>query len=203
MKALLLLVLIALFPTLQEQEREQPDVEVVKFSWVKEKPPSSSMIRGAQNPGGPVTSTVSDGRDLGSRKAEIRTIDKRAAAASAEKPPDSFHLRLELKNNGANAVKGLVWEYRPTAGPEDYQPKRYLCALQVKPKEKNVFEVWTPYLPVKVISAKETKDLLKEGTLVIDQIEYADGSVWKKPGWNYRLPAQSLQKLSEGTCSVF
>lgn len=203
MKPLLLLVLIALFPTLQEQEREEPDLQVVKFSWVKEKSPSSSVIRGAQNPGGPITSTVSDGRDLGSRKAEIRTIDKKAAAASAEKPPDSFHLRLELKNNGANAVKGLVWEYRPTAGPEDYQPKRYLCALQVKPKEKSALEVWTPYLPVKVISAKETKDLMKEGTVVIDQIEYADGSVWKKPGWNYRLPAESLQKLSEGTCSVF
>lgn len=203
MKLLLLLVLLALFPTLQDVEREESDLVVVKFSWVKEKPPSSPVIRGAQNPGGPVTSTISDGRDLGSRKAEIRTIDKRAATASAEKPPDSFHLRLELKNNGANPVKGLVWEYKPNAGPEDYQPKRYLCALEVKPKEKNVLEVWTPYLPVKVISAKETKDLMKEGTVVIDQIEYADGSIWKKPGWNYRLPPESLKKLSEGTCSVF
>jgi len=38
---------------------------------------------------------------------------------------------------------------------------------------------------------------------VINQIEYADGSVWKKRGWNYKLPADSLQKLADGRCSVF
>src|SRR5688572_9983621 len=202
MKPLLLLVLIAFFPALQQAEPEEPDLQVVKFDWVKEKEQHSSMIRDAHNPGGPVTSNVSDGRDLGSRKAEIRTIDKKAARA-AEKPAASFHLRLEVKNTGAKVVIGLIWEYRPAAGPEDYQPKRYLCALQVKSKEKKVLEVWTPYLPEKVISAKEGKDLLKDGTVVIDQIEYADGSTWKKSGWNYRLPADALQKLSEGTCSVF
>jgi hypothetical protein len=202
MKLFFLLLLIVFFPALQQTEREEPDLQVVKFDWVKEKPHHSPMIRGAQNPTGPVTSNVSDGRDLGSRKAEIRTIDKRAAAAS-EKPADSYHLRLEVKNTGPNVVRGLVWEYRPTAGPEDYQSKRYLCALQVKSKEKKVLEVWTPYLPVKVISAKEGKDLLKDGTVIIDQVEYTDGSLWKKSGWNYRLPADALQKLSEGTCSVF
>ena len=200
MKPFLLLVLIAFFPALQQAEPEVPDLHVVKFDWVKEKEQHSSMIRGAKNPGGPVTSAVNDGRDLGSRKAEIRTIGKRAAD---EKPAPSFHLRLEVKNTGANVVRGLIWEYRPAAGSEDYQPKRYLCALQVESKEKKVLEVWTPYLPEKVISAKEGKDLLKDGTVVIDQIEYADGSIWKKSGWNYRLPADALQKLSEGTCSVF
>jgi hypothetical protein len=33
-----------------------------------------------------------------------------------------------------------------------------------------------------------SNDALKDGTVVINQIEYADGSVWKKGGWNYRLP---------------
>ena len=56
---------------------------------------------------------------------------------------------------------------------------------------------------MKVISADERKDLLKEGTVVINQIEYADGSVWKKRGWNYKLAADSLQKLADGRCSVF
>ena len=32
---------------------------------------------------------------------------------------------------------------------------------------------------------------------------YTDGSIWKKTGWNYKTPPGSLQKLSEGTCSVF
>lgn len=198
----ILLVFIVFFLAQQQVEREQPDLQVVKFSWAKEKQ-NSRMIRGDAKSSGGVTSTpMGNNRDLSSRGTDLRTMEK-TAAKSAEKPVDNYELRLELKNTGTNAVKSLVWEFRPTAGPDDYQPKQYLCALQVKPKEKKVLEVWTPYPPVKVISAAERSDALKDGEVVINQIEYADGSVWKKRGWNYRLPANSLSKLSEGKCSVF
>jgi hypothetical protein len=202
LKPLFLLVLIAFFPTPQQVvQREEPDLLVVKFSWAREKQ-RSRVIRGAQNPGGPITTPIPDNRDLGSRRTDLRIMDKRAVA-SAEKAADNYQLRLELKNTGATVVRSLIWEFRPTAGPDDYQPKQYLCALQVKPKEKKLLNIWTPYLPVKVISADERKNALKDGTVVINQIEYADGSVWKKRGWNYRLPADSVQKLAEGKCSVF
>ena len=202
MKLLLLLLLFASLSTPQQVESEAPDLAVVKFGWVKEKQ-NSRMIRGAQNPGGPITSPIAaESRDQASRRIDLRTMEKKAVL-SAEKPVDNYQLRLELKNTGANVVSGLIWEFRPTAGPDDYQPKQYLCALQVKPKEKKTLEIWTPYLPVKVTSADERKDALKDGTLIINQIQYADGSVWKKRGWNYRLPADSLKRLSEGQCSVF
>ena len=198
MKTLLLFVLLASFLAQQQVEGEQPDLSVVKFTWAAEKQ-NSSMIRGT--PGGPVTNQVNGGSDLGSWKAELRTVSKTANTAD-EKPMANYQLRLELKNTGANVVRGLVWEIRPATAPDDYQPKRYLCALQVKPKEKKLLEIWTPHLPMKVISA-QPKDAAKEDAVVINQIEYSDGSVWKKSGWNYKLPAESLKKLAEGTCSVF
>lgn len=202
MKPILLLVLIAFFLPQQPVEREESDLLIVKFSWAREKQ-ESHMIRGAQNPGGPITTPIpSDNRDLTSRRVDLRTMEKKAEV-TAEKPVENYQLRLELKNTGPNVVRGLVWEFRPAAGPADYQPKQYLCALRVKPKEKKTLEIWTPYVPVKLISVDERKDALKDGTVVINQIEYADGSVWKKRGWNYRLPANSLEKLTEGTCSVF
>lgn len=145
---------------------------------------------------------MTDSQDLSSRRVDFRVMEKKAVV-SAEKPVDNYQLRLELKNTGAKEVRGLIWEFRPTAGSDDYQPKQYLCALQVKPKEKKLLEIWTPFVPVKVISADERKDALKDGTVIINQIEYADGSVWKKRGWNFKLPADSLQKLTEATCSVF
>jgi len=73
----------------------------------------------------------------------------------------------------------------------------------VKPNEKKMLDIWTPYVPVKVVKVDERKDGLKDGTVVINEIEYADGSVWKKRGWDYRLPADSLHKLTEGRCSLF
>lgn len=202
MKQLLLLVLIAFFPPQQQVERTESDLQIVKFSWAGEKQ-ESHMIRGAQNPGGPITTPIpSDNRDLTSRRVDLRTMEKKAEV-TAEKPVEYYELRLELKNTGANVVKSLIWEFRPTAGADDYQPKQYLCALHVKPKEKKTLDIWTPYIPVRVINVNARKDGLKDGTLIINQIEYADGSVWKKRGWDYRLPAGSLHKLTEGTCSVF
>ena len=128
---------------------------------------------------------------------------EKKAAVSAEKPGESYMLRLEVKNTGSNVVRSLIWEFKPTAGPEDYQPKQYLCGLEVKAGEKKILDLWTPFAPVKVISVDKSKDLLKDGNVVINQIEYVDGSLWKKHGWNYRLPADSLQKVTEGKCSVF
>lgn len=160
------------------------------------------MIRGAQNPGGSITTPIIDNRDLTSRRVDLRTMEKKAAK-TAEKPVDNYELRLEVKNAGTNVVRSLIWEFRPTAGPDDYQPKQYLCVLQVKPKEKKILDIWTPYAPVKVISADARTDALKDGEVIINQIEYADGSVWKKQGWNYKLPANATSKLSEGNCSVF
>lgn len=203
MKPILLLVLLAFVPALQQQtaEREAPDLLVVKFSWAKEQQ-RTSLIRGAQNPGGPITTPIADNRDLASRRSDIRTMEKKAAV-SGQMPGPTYQMRLEVKNTGPNVVKSLIWEFRPTAGPEDYEPKQYLCALTVKPKEKKTLDIWTPYAPVKVISADASKDALKDGEVVINKIEYGDGSVWKKRGWNYQLPADSTQKLSEGKCSVF
>lgn len=161
------------------------------------------MIRGAQNPTGNISTPISNDRDLGSRRADLRNMEKKAAVTAETPAGPNYQLRLELKNTGAKVVKSLIWEFRPAAGPEDYQPKQYLCGLQVKPKEKKILDVWTPFAPVKVVSADAQKDALKDGTVVINQIEYDEGSLWKKRGWNYRLPADSLQKVTEGKCSVF
>ena len=203
MKPLVLLVLIAFFPYLQQVEREEADLLVVKFSWAKEKQKGSSVIRGAQNPGGTIVTPVpAEDRDLTSRRSDLRIMDKKAVL-SAEKPVEQYQFRLELKNTGASVVRGLIWEYQPTAKPDDYQPKQYLCALQVNPQQKNILEIWTPYLPLKLTSADERKDATKDGTVIINQIAYSDGSVWKKRGWHYKLPSDSLGKLAEGTCSIF
>ena len=85
------------------------------------------MIRGAQNPGGPITTPITDDRDLTSRRTDLRTMEKKAAVSAETPPGPNYQLRLEVKNTGPNVVKSLIWEFRPTALQEDYQPKQYLC----------------------------------------------------------------------------
>jgi hypothetical protein len=201
---LLLIVLIAFFPPFQQKrvEREAPDLSVVKFSWAKELQ-NTSMIRGAQRPGGPITTPIPDARDHQSRRSDMRNMEKKAAFSSQLPPGDRYHMRLEVKNTGTNVVTNLIWEFRPTGMPEDYEPKQYLCVLRLKPEEKKTLELWTPYAPVKVVRVSERADALKDGEVVINKIEYDDGSFWKKRDWYIDLPADSAQRLSEGKCSVF
>jgi hypothetical protein len=183
-------------------ERENPDLLVVKFSWAKERQ-KSALIGGPQSPGGSITAPVANNRDPGSRRADIGNLERRAAASSAETRGDSYRLRIEVENTGTNVVRSLVWEFKHTAGLDDYDPKQYLCALRVKPKERKTLDLLTTYAPVKVISVDARATALKEGEVIINKIEYADGSVWKRRGWYYKLPDDSSQKLSEGKCSVF
>ena len=201
---LLLFFSITLFLGVQQQqtvEREGPELVVLKFSWARQQQ-GSSMIRGAQNPRGSITTPITDDRDLGSRRADMRVMEKKAAS-STDHAGNSYQLHLEVKNTGEKEIRSLIWEFRPTAGPDDYEPKQYLCALRAKPKEKRILDVWTPYAPVKVITVDARKDALKDGEVVINKIEYKDGSFWKKRGWNIQLPSDASQKLTDGTCSVF
>jgi hypothetical protein len=203
LKPILLLVLIAVSPPLQQQvpERKEPDLLVVKFSWAKQRQ-NSGLIRGAQRPGGPIATPQTDDRDMGSRKTILRSSEKKAAS-TLEVQGDTYLLRLEVKNTGPRVVRNLIWEFRPTAMSDDYEPKQYLCKLQVKPKDKKVLTLWTPFAPVKVIRVDVRMDALKDGEVVINKIEYADGAVWKRDDWYYSLPPDAPQKVNEGMCSVF
>jgi len=203
-KSIVLLLLIALSPTLHQQQKSEGEVSdllVVKFSWARDRQ-NSDLIKGAQNPKGQTTTPITNDTDLGARKGDLRNIDKQAAR-SIQRSGDGYMLRLEVKNQGTRVVRSLIWEFRPTAGPDDYEPKQYLCALRVKPNEKKTLSQWTPFAPVKVVSVASSSDALKDGEVVINKIEYADGTFWTKRGWRFELPPDSFRKVTEGTCSVF
>ena len=195
----LFLFICAAFPATQPQQThpaEQPDVVALKFRWVRQ---STRVIRGA----GPITPpVVAETRDLGTRKVELRNVDKQATM-SADAQGNTYHLFLEFKNNGTNVVRSVIWEFRPTATPADYSPKQYLCVLRMKSKEKKILDLWTPYAPVKVISAIRP-DGFKDGEVIINKIEYVNGPVWKRHDWRYSLPPDATEKVGgEGKCSVF
>jgi len=202
MKLILLLVLFGL-PLLLQQQNEQnkdPDVSVLRFTWTKES--QSSMIKGAQRPGGNITPPLADDREFGQRRVDMRATENKARS-SAPPPGDIYHLRLEFKNSGPNIVRSVIWEFKPTIAPEDYEPKQYLCALKVKPKDKKILDLWTPFSPVKVVNVKARADGLKDGEVVVNRIEYENGIVWKRTDWPYSVPSSSAQKLADGECSVF
>ena len=215
MKLLTLTVLIVLFSLQQTPtviEREEADLQVVKFTWNKYRQ-NSDLIHGVEDPGPSLNEPISlkqperrnepselkNRRDMQERRAEMNAAQSNASKP-AERQRDQFLLRLEVKNVGTNTIKSMVWEYQPTAQTADYDLRQYVCTMKAKPKESKTFELLSPSSPVKVVSA-DKKD--QDGKVVINRIEYADGSIWKRKGWSILIPPEKLAQMKNGQCFMF
>ena len=214
MRLLLLTALIFLLPLQQTPtvDREESDLQVVKFSWSIYRQ-NNDLIHSVQDPGPsmnepmsikPPTSRnepqeVRNRRDREERRAELLTAERNAAQSSTRKQ-DYYFLRLEVKNVGPNTIKSMVWEYQPSAETASYDLRQYICTMKAKPKESKTFELVSPVAPVKVVSADKKS---QDGKVVINRIEYADGSVWKRKGWSVLIPAEMTDQMGNGKCVMF
>lgn len=196
-------------------EREDADLQVVKFNWSKVRlnndlihsaadpgPPMNEPIRIAPPPPRNESQEIKNKRDMNERRAELGAT-VRAAKNSRQKDPDRYLLQLEVKNVGTNVIKSMVWEYQPSAKAADYELRQYVCAFKAKPKETKKFELMSEYNPVKVIEADVETGQAKGGKVVINRIEYADGSVWKRKGWSVLIPPETVNGLGNGKCLMF
>lgn len=221
MKVLVLTVLLAFTPVLQQQqppvvEREEPDLLVVKFNWTKFRP-NNDLIHSASDPGPPMNEPISivptpprnesqavkNRRDMNERRAEMSATVK--AAKQSPRDADQYLLQLEVKNVGTNVIKSMVWEYQPSAKTADYDLRQYVCAFKAKPKETKKFQLVSPSNPVKVVQAdaEVQPGQSKDGKVVINRIEYSDGSVWKRKGWSVLIPSDFTNNMGNGKCVMF
>src|SRR5215213_2979409 len=212
MKLLLLTTLILLVPCQQMPtvNREEADLTVVKFSWTKYRP--NDLIHSAIDPGPPLNEPVSlkppssknepselrNRRDIQERRAAMVLAEQNAKTPPRQ--PDYYVMRMEVKNVGENMIKSIVWEFQPTVQIPDYELKQYICKVKTKPNESKSFELMTPFAPVKVVSADKKA---QEGKVVINRIEYADGSIWKRKGWSVLIPAEMTEQMGNGKCVMF
>jgi hypothetical protein len=195
-------------------EREEPDMIVQKFTWDTIRA-NSDLIHSALDPGPDMNEPVGikqpprtnepqevkNRRDMNERRADM------AAAVSAAKsnPPrqDQYLLRLAVKNVGASVIKSIVWEYQPSSDTAKYELRQYICTMKAKPNESKSFEIVSPYNPVKVVQTDAKTGQTKEGKVVINRIEYADGSIWKRKGWSVLIPSDMTEKMGNGKCVAF
>ena len=210
MRLLFLTTLILLIPL--QQVPEEADLTVVKFSWSKYRQ-GSDLIHGANDPGPSMNEPVSvlqperknepaevkNRRDIQERRADLANAERNAVNSSPRRQ-DYYMLRLEVKNVGQNTTKSIVWEFQPAVQTVDVEARQYICKMKAKPNESKVFELMSPAAPVKVVSADKKA---QEGKVVINRIEYADGTVWKRKGWSVLIPAELTDQMPNGKCVMF
>jgi hypothetical protein len=198
-------------------QREEPDMIVQKFSWDTIRA-NSDLIHSALDPGPTMNEPVGitpaqranepqelkNRRDMNERRADMAATQNAAKQSeSNQRRQDQYFLHLEVKNVGTSVIKSNVCEYQPSSETVNYELRQYVCTMKAKPKDSKTFELVSPYNPVKVVQADAKTGQVKDGKVVINRIEYTDGSIWKRKGWSVVIPSDFTDKMGTGKCVAF
>lgn len=203
------------YPVTQSNDESSPLV-VTNFKWsrarrtVETPPPAGTIPARAmipQNRNFARNARIND--PAGVRDPNADTIDGRSEAleksvqesrATKPKATDGFAYRIKVQNPGAKIVEIVFWEYQfqdPT-DPSLLARKQFLCGVSIatdKSKELEGFSVSGPSDVVNVSTlANKSENPFKERVL-INRIEYADGSIWQRKGWNLAEVKASYERV--------
>lgn len=220
MKALLLLSLVVLTVVAGQKSDPAADspVAVLGQKWGRERlsveqaesvvvPPAAAMI-----PANKIRErTRRANAAMGERDPNEDTVDGRSAAlersveaARAPKPVEGYAYRAKFKNSSSKVIEALFWEYQfREASDSAYLSRRqFLCVSSVKPdKEKELkgFSLSGPsdVVSVGTLTKKDPEKAFNE-TVVINRIEFTDGTTWQRRDWKAEEIKLSYQRAMQG-----
>jgi hypothetical protein len=212
--AFALVVLTALSQS-QINTQDRPDLIVVKFSCNRYEN-GGHMIRSVQDPGPPMNEPISinppvrsnepqevkNRRDMQERRADMRAAEINASL-SGRPVSKIYSYRLQVKNASSKVVKSFAWEYQPSAEPDPLN-RQFFCSVKARPNENKEIQLLSPLAPLGVIDASKAGDKPAKNSdarVIINRIEYVDGSFWQRQGWNPKtFQPDDVQKIAPGKC---
>ncbi|HEX8283063.1 MAG TPA: hypothetical protein VF588_06895 [Pyrinomonadaceae bacterium] len=135
----------------------------------------------------------------GVRDPNADTIDGRSAALDkavrdARSPKtvevDGFAYKVKVRNAGPKVVEVLFWEYQfeEAADPSNLARRQFLCGVNIKAGKDKELLAWSASGPNSTISidslAGKAESPFRE-RVVVNRIEYADGTIWQRKDWNF------------------
>lgn len=148
----------------------------------------------------------------GVRDPNIDTIDGRSAAieksvqesrAPKTQSVDGYAYRVKVQNASSKVVEILFFEYQSvdTAAPENVTRRQFLCGVNIRPGKDTQLEGFSLSGPATTVNIES---LSKPGTnpfkerIVVNRVEYADGTLWQRPDWRLgEVKASYERALSE------
>lgn len=216
MKALLVLSLL-LTPVSPFQGKPVAGVPVgvVGFKWTKSRQRIAKPEPQGSTPAAAMTAAdknFSRNRRIndpaGVRDPNADTLDARSAAMdkavrdSRSQSPETvegYDYRVKVRNAAQKEVEVLFWEYQfeETANPSNLARRQFLCGVQIKGGKEKELQAFGASGPAGAISAEslanKTANPFAE-RVVINRVEYADGTIWQRKDWNYAEVRASIQR---------
>jgi hypothetical protein len=204
MKTLLFLPLLLILgdPTQNPAPLDEGSpVVVVSFKWFKDRQPIDNAVASITPQPAPIAADKNFERQkrvnamAGDRDPHADTLDARGAELdrivqeSREAPPvDGFVYVVKFKSASAKPIERIFWEYqfKETANSANVTRRRFVCNVKIKPAQAKDLQIFSLGGPSDVISvkslAKGSGNQFQEA-VVIDRVEYADGSFWQLKDW--------------------
>jgi hypothetical protein len=117
------------------------------------------------------------------------------------KTVDGYLYEAKIRNTFQKTIEVLFWEYEFTerANPSNVTSHQFLCGVKIKPNKEQDLSVFTTSSPGNSVSAANLPDnktgSLFEERIVINRVEYADGTILQRQDWNYGKIKKSLDNL--------
>ncbi len=132
----------------------------------------------------------------GERDPNLDTLDGRSAAmekavqeSRAPKPVDGFAFRAKIRNASTKSIEVIFWEYQVKDPSGSMLSRRqFLCGVAVKPEKDKELQAFSLSGPTEVVSVSTLANKSGEtspGQVVINRVEYADGSIWQRKDWKF------------------
>jgi hypothetical protein len=154
--------------------------------------------------------TAREQQSKGSIDPAENTIDGRRAAldkiVQESRTPktgdiDGYAYLAKVRNNGGRKIDVVFWEYRFTelANPSNVVRRQFLCAANMKPGETKDLSLFSLLGPSEVISAEslsKTTDKLFDEKVIVNRIEFSDGSSIQRRDWKYDDFQKAIERIT-------
>lgn len=132
----------------------------------------------------------------GARDPNQDTVDGRAEAiersvqesrSPKSETRDGFAYRIKVKNSTTKIVEIVFWEYQfsEAQNPGVLARRQFLCGVNIRPDKEKELEAFSLSGPSDVVSVGALADKSRfQENVLINRIEYSDGSIWQRKGWH-------------------
>jgi hypothetical protein len=115
-------------------------------------------------------------------------MDKSVAESRAPKsqPMDGFAYRIKVQNQTSKVVEIVFWEYQfhDPANPGLVARRQFLCGVNIPAGKGKELEGFSLSGPSDVVNVKTLDSGGFKENVLINRVEYSDGSIWQRKAWN-------------------
>ena len=132
----------------------------------------------------------------GARDPNQDTLDGRSEAMDKSvqqarkphpEPRDGFSYRVKVKNATQKVAEIVFWEYQfhEAEDPKIVARRQFLCGVNIRPDKDKELEGFSFSGPSDVVSVSALVDKSRfQENVLINRVEYSDGSIWQRKGWS-------------------